>query len=162
MNVCSTGRTERMTRENISNLYFLTMKAGLTVKELSQRTGISIKSLYDYMHGKHAPPQKRYNALAEVFGWEKLKRPERAKTKVVKHEAVEISYEDAPPLPKPVEFTFEEGHKYRIHDMKQENDICVFKYEGKQGKHHMFREVRGGWMRTYTDAQLLGKQIKEE
>ena len=45
MNVCSTGRTERMNRENISNLYFLTMKAGLTVKELSQRTGISIKSL---------------------------------------------------------------------------------------------------------------------
>lgn len=136
-----------MNGENISNLYFLTMKAGLTVKELSQRTGIS-----DYMHGKHAPPQKRYNALAEVFGWEKEKRPEQTKTKIEKYEAVEISYEDAPPLPKPVEFTFEEGHKYRIHETKQENDICVFKYEGKQGKHHMFREVRGGWTRTYTDA----------
>ena len=80
------------------------------------------------------------------------------------YEAVKISCEDAPPLPKPVVFTFEEGHTYRIYEnaKKWDNDICIFKYEGKQGIHHCFREVRGCWTRTYTDAQLIGKQIKEE
>ena len=38
---------------------------------------------------------------------------------------------------------------------------CVFVYKRKEGKHHMFQEARGGWTRTYTDVQLMGKHIKE-
>lgn len=38
---------------------------------------------------------------------------------------------------------------------------CIFIYERKEGKHHMFREERGGWTRTYTDNQLIGKHVKE-
>ena len=41
------------------------------------------------------------------------------------------------------------------------NNFYVFRYEGKSGIHHKFREARGGWVRTYTDAQLIGKVIKE-
>ncbi len=37
----------------------------------------------------------------------------------------------------------------------------VFVYERKEGKHHMFRELIGGWLRTYTDNQLKGKTITE-
>lgn len=37
----------------------------------------------------------------------------------------------------------------------------VFVYERKSGKHHIFREVNGGWIRTYTDNQLIGKKIEE-
>ena len=38
---------------------------------------------------------------------------------------------------------------------------CIFIYLRKEGKHHVFREERGGWIRTYTDNQLIGKYIKE-
>ena len=37
----------------------------------------------------------------------------------------------------------------------------TFIYQGKQGKHHVFRHYKGNWSRTYTDAQLIGKFIKE-
>ena len=41
-----------------------------------------------------------------------------------------------------------------------END-CVFEFTGNTGIHHCFKAVPGGWSRTYTDAQLVGKKIKE-
>lgn len=37
----------------------------------------------------------------------------------------------------------------------------TFIYQGKQGRHHMFRHAQGKWSRTYTDPQLIGKIIKE-
>ena len=79
--------------------------------------------------------------------------------------------------PEVTNFKFEEGHNYQIsakvytegyhggNNTKNkffafDND-CVFRYEGKQGIHHVFREIRGNWTRTYTDAQLIGKKVKE-
>lgn len=37
----------------------------------------------------------------------------------------------------------------------------VFQYEGTQGIHHCFREIHGGWNRTYTNSQLIDKRIQE-
>ena len=37
----------------------------------------------------------------------------------------------------------------------------VFQYEGTQGIHHCFREIHGGWSRTYTNSQLIDKRIQE-
>ena len=37
----------------------------------------------------------------------------------------------------------------------------VFQYEGTQGIHHYFREIHGGWSRTYTNSQLIDKRIQE-
>ncbi len=37
----------------------------------------------------------------------------------------------------------------------------VFQYEGTQGIHHCFREIHGGWSRTYTNSQLIDKRIME-
>ena len=37
----------------------------------------------------------------------------------------------------------------------------VFRYERTEGIHHCFREVRGGWSRTYTDWQLVDKRVLE-
>ena len=70
-------------------------------------------------------------------------------------------------------YTFEEGHCYTIRRSKvggngsgryrsqHVDEIAVFCYRYKEGIHHMFREIHGGWTRTYTDAQLIGKTIKE-
>ena len=68
---------------------------------------------------------------------------------------------------------FFHGKKYMIIDsgnaVKPKEDLlnpptgkgCTFIYLRKEGKHHVFREERGGWIRTYTDNQLIGKYIKE-
>lgn len=40
-------------------------------------------------------------------------------------------------------------------------DTHNFCYIGKQGIHHCFKAVLGGWSRTYTDTQLIGKSILE-
>lgn len=67
-----------------------------------------------------------------------------------------VKYERAP------EFHFMVGKCYQI-EVKPSGlpEVYVFRYERKQGIHHMFREVRGEWSRTYTDAQLIGKKIQE-
>ena len=37
----------------------------------------------------------------------------------------------------------------------------VFQYLGTQGIHHHFKEIHGGWSRTYTNSQLIDKRIQE-
>ncbi len=60
------------------------------------------------------------------------------------------------------------GKKYVVRDFaKAAKDSALtdkdepFIYLGKQGKHHIFRHVAGGWTRTFTDPQLIGKFIQE-
>ena len=51
-----------------------------------------------------------------------------------------------------------QNHSYSISDVKPQGRVkekehdCILRYIGKQGKHHVFKSVRGGWSRTYTDA----------
>ncbi len=88
-----------------------------------------------------------YKELKKVLGW----------TKKEQYTAL-----DDIPEPKPVKipvnpvFSFDDGHQYII-----DGGDYIFGYEGKQGKHHMFREIKGNWTRTYTDAQLVGKKVLE-
>ena len=55
--------------------------------------------------------------------------------------------------------TFRTGKRYQIGDVGF--DAYTFVFIEKQGIHHCFKEVDGGWTRTYTDAQLVGKKIVE-
>ena len=71
------------------------------------------------------------------------------------------------------EFKFSKGKRYLIFDSYNGKDEvgyiikpetgkgCIFVYLRKEGKHHIFREERGGWIRTYADIQLIGKNIQE-
>ena len=68
---------------------------------------------------------------------------------------------------------FKKGHKYIVSLPYAKNQQIskggvnntekgfVFVYERKEGRHHIFRESIGGWLRTYTDNQLIGKKITE-
>lgn len=60
-------------------------------------------------------------------------------------------------------FTAGRNYSFRIEKGKTQSaeENFVFSYEGKQGIHHMFREIFGKWTRTYTDAQLIRKRVKE-
>ena len=91
--------------------------------------------------------KKTYKELAEVIGWSKGDRP--------------LSYGEAEAVPR-----FREGHIYRITTEEEQlkyrwNNECVFRFEYQEGIHYVFREIRGGWTRTYTDAQLIGKHVEE-
>ena len=73
--------------------------------------------------------------------------------------------EDAKKRKEALNHKFIHGNKYFIHDSSVTNswekDAYIFTYQGKQGKHHVFRETRGNWTQTYTDAQLVGKKVQE-
>ena len=55
--------------------------------------------------------------------------------------------------------------KYKIQEINMNSNDpeqgYTFRYLGKVGIHHVFIEVCGGWKRTYTDAQLVGKELIE-
>ena len=98
-----------------------------------------------------------------------MKKARKSSKQAYKELVKVLNYRDPSPVfiePAESESRFQEGHIYRImacemtHKDKWEAE-CLFRYEGHAGIHYVFREARGGWTRTYTDAQLIGKQIKE-
>ena len=56
--------------------------------------------------------------------------------------------------------SFEVGKMYRVLNASHDRDF-TFEYVKKEGIHHVFREIHGGWSRTYTDTQLIGKNFEE-
>lgn len=61
---------------------------------------------------------------------------------------------------------FVKGCKYFIHDHDTSSTghfdifMYIFTYQGKSGKHHVFKNSAGNWITTFTDPQLIGKVIK--
>lgn len=58
----------------------------------------------------------------------------------------------------PYERDFVPGRHYVI---EEKNNFRVYEYLRKDGIHHCFKSVRGGWTQTYTDYQLIGKKVEE-
>lgn len=156
---------------NISILLMLREKRGLSQHELSQKSGVSIGSIHRYETGKALPTVKNYNKLCKVFDWkEVLKRKERKLKKDKISVISPLLPPEAVPIPQSPKYEFTEGHKYRISSPGESTsrrgkkavlDNYIFLYEGKRGIHHVFREVCGKWIATYTDSQLVGKSVKE-
>lgn len=131
------------------------LKQRLTVKKLAELVELNVSTIASYENGVRKPSVRRWEALKEALGiGDTWIFPPKEK------------------IPEPVRFSFEAGCSYHIVDsgMKGYNngmispptgDLCVFRYKGKEGIHHVFTEARGGWTRTYTDAQLIGKIIEE-
>ena len=99
-----------------------------------------------------------YKELRKVKGWFKRDQPLDYPKVEDDSEAVKIARRP--------EYKFQVGKIYQIQTKPCEGkrgyeSEWIFKYEGKSGKHHKFKEVRGRWSRTYTDNQLIGKEIKE-
>ena len=149
---------------NISRLRKKRMKLGISQKRLSQLSGMNEHTLRDTENGRSSPTVANYNKLAQALGWKKI--DSTSIRKAVQPKTLSIDDLLDPPEPvkllKPVIFTFTISSIYRIYAYEADRDNeYVFCYEGKQGIHHMFREIRGGWSRTFTDAQLIGKKIVE-
>ena len=135
--------------------------AGMTMRILSMYSRVSESAIRRYERGSHRPPRKLWEQLQTGLSGKRV-RKERDTWR-------DAASESPPPSPS---FSFEVGHRYSIRDHNaggkyvdgfnpQYGTLCVFMYEGKRGIHHCFREERGGWTRTYTDSQLVGKKIEE-
>ena len=122
-------------------------KLGLTRRELGERIGVSKKSIeyFEYKGYDKAHKSSSQRIINDFLNGVHAVNDENG---------------------------FIKGHRYRIwasgksegepDDMKPETGRgCIFVYLRKEGRHHMFKEERGGWLRTYTDIQLKGKKIKE-
>ena len=148
--------------DNIKTLHESRLKQGLTQKELSQLSGVAVTQIHRYENGV-VPSVKNYNKLARVLGCDKIPvqaSPKTTERKTLKELDSLLTSPEPVKIPKPITFTFTEAHIYKIYAEVRDEEYA-FRYEGKQGIHHMFREIRGGWSRTFTDAQLIGKKIVE-
>ena len=145
---------------NQDKLRQLRLTLGLSQRDLAQKIGVSANAVNNFEHGAYSQ-----NGRSEVSN---------------KIQSFIDNIDDNLPQPlydvhapsEKIAFSFSNGKRYYIFDSgnaKGEADYirpetgkgCVFVYLRKEGKHHIFREQHGGWTRTYTDVQLMGKKIQE-
>ena len=130
-------------------------------KRLSILSKVDVSNIGKYERVEQKPSCETWSRLQQGLSGESVERMPCKKCK-----------DKPPPIPAPPSFSFEIGHVYSIKDAihgahnlyeisPKYGTLCEFKYEGQQGIHRCFREASGGWTRTYTDAQLIGKQIEE-
>ena len=130
--------------KNLAGLKEELKRKGISEAELSRQAKIKGSSIALYVRNKKLPGITDYNKIAYVLGWERLTATDTEESaQKAKRESIRAK--------------FTVGKSYKIDSAKG----CVFKYEGRQGIHHVFREVSGNWTRTYTDAQLIGATTEE-
>ena len=138
------------------NLKQLRLSRGLSQNDLACATGIPLTAISNIENGK----------VKSELAIERLS---------IIRDYLENSFIKSEPVFIFTAFSFDIEHLYSIKDKvgyrlgHAKDDFfdvetgygCVFVYIGKHGKHHVFKSVRSGWTRTYTDAQLIGKSIQE-
>lgn len=154
---------------NADKLKALRYTLGLTQAQMAEKIGVSEASIERCENGLvpigkvKTPAQSKIKAFLEV---QDISPAVIAESKLI------IGLEDRQ---KSIQQHFTKGKCYRIYgrcclgSYERKNSSqgttwerdCIFMFLRKEGVHHMFREVRGGWTRTYTDAQLVGKNIQE-
>lgn len=142
---------------------------GLTQAQMAEKIGVSEASVTHYENNRFpcgkvkTPAQSKINAFLEV---------QDISPAVIAESKKFLTLEARQ---KAIQRHFTEGKCYRIfgggylesYNRKSSSMgttwecDCIFMFLRKEGIHHVFREVRGGWTRTYTDAQLVGKNIQE-
>ncbi len=148
-------------------------QAGLLLEVLAQLANLKPETIEDYESGWRVPSRTAWRCIRNVLNMSK----EEIANALAQEKKIKVDTWVTPTekfSPKIVTFKFEKGHCYSIKDAAKtygakfdaginpkSGNYCIFRYEGKQGIHHKFMEIQGGWTRTYTDQQLIGKIIKE-
>ena len=153
---------------NEKDIKALRKTLGLSQKELGKRVGVDRGTISLWERGFTFPTKKHAGNLEAIFAdcpplpekdteQERKKRYYNAEEEAAKKLAENI---------KAISRTFTEGNCYTISENRLLEDENIYyqpilRYERKEGIHHVFREIRGKWIVTYTDAQLIGKFIRE-
>lgn len=178
----ATIKNNKKAMKNIRRLRACREAKKITQCELAKILGLNnVSTIFSYESGAYYPSLEIYNKLARFFGWEIIEPPPiktkgkvkmKSKPKVtLKHLFDDEDNEDETLWAK-AKKAEEERLKKKVQEREKalsfsfNNDKCykidgfVFKYLGEQGIHHYFQEINGGWTRTYTDVQLIGRKIK--
>ena len=152
-------------------LFTIRQSLGLTQHALSEIIGVSEGSIWNfqnipYQSGCNTETRRKINSFInshqpkndkddwpdfDAIRQKDLQKLEAQKAKIFHSFILGKRYCIQEGNPSPYEFEFNPLN----------GKGCIFIYLRKEGKHHVFREERGGWIRTYTDNQLIGKYIKE-
>ena len=155
-----------MSEEDYRNLKELRQTLGLSKTSLAESLGVGRDTIRRWENGTYSPQKRFQKKLTDLFGKEyypaaKIKpRPKEF------YDMEELAAKNAAQSQASIARTFMVGHCYNISDTPNPSESSTLqqstlRYERKEGIHHVFREVRGKWIVTYTDAQLIGKYIKE-
>ncbi len=154
-----------MTEEKENALKALRKTLGLSVQELADNLGVNRNTLRRWESGTAFPQTRYIKKLQDIF-YDELPQNNRRKLTKEFYELDEQRLKAFARSRAAIQHTFTEGICYSITEKNITYDgnileKAVLRYEGKKGIHHFFREVVGKWIVTYTDAQLIGKHIKE-
>ena len=150
---------------------------GLSQHDIAQIIGVSEGSIWifenkPYQKGCNSETRKKIHAFMNAHHAKKSPKNDDVVDDCLNLDAVrEKEKNEIQKLKDKIFHSFIHGRRYCIQEGKPNpyefefNPLngkgCTFIYLRKEGRHHMFREERGGWTRTYTDNQLIGKYIKE-
>lgn len=159
-----------MSKDKANNLKALRSTLGLSQEKLADTVGVGRDTVRHWEKGT-STPQRRFNKkLTDIFGNNlTLGPPDEASVENTAKHHYECEEEPSITVAEnraAIARSFEVGKCYYIHeknlvaswDVLQQTPL---RYERKFGIHHVFRAVKGNWLITYTDAQLVGKNIKE-
>lgn len=151
----------------------LRRKLSLSAHDLALKLGISEKSVFNFEHNKYSystykGSRVRKILIAFIQNNQHEHHDTNNDTWIDEFSKISKKNDDL----RLISRTFSKGKRYSVSDSgnaKPDADFmrpdtgkgCTFIYLRKDGKHHVFREASGGWIRTYTDFQLIGKNIQE-
>ena len=123
----------------------------LTQKELGKRIGLSASTISSYEN-------ERRGVSARVRHWvNKMYRKHHLSKKVIKSARDNTLCAFCPKKC----YSINDGDRILHRSISSLTLGYIFRYERTEGIHHCFREIRGGWSRTYTDWQLVDKRVLE-
>ena len=155
-----------MSEKDYRHLKELRQTLGLSKTSLAESLGVGRDTIRRWEKGTYFPQKRFQKKLKDLFGDDgylttKIKtRPKEF------YDMEEQSAKNAAQSRASIARSFIVGHYYNISDTPNPSESSTLqqstlRYERKEGIHHVFREERGKWIVTYTDAQLIGKHIKE-
>ncbi len=155
---------------NADKLKALRYTLGLTQAQMAEKIGVSKTSIKHCENGYSPQGKTKTHAQSRIKAFLEVQDISPA---VIAESKLAIGLGERQ---KSLHKHFTKGKCYRIYYDGYQNSYdrkflstgtssweqsCIFMFLRKDGIHHVFREVRGGWIRTYTDAQLVGKNIQE-
>ena len=161
-----------MSDKKVNNLKALRNTLGLSQRKLADTVGVGRDTVRRWENGISKPQTRFSKKLTDMFDDNLTLAPpdspsvEKNATSKHFYEWEESLIITAAESRAAIARSFTVGNCYRIYEGKAVSSYdtlqqAVLRYERKSGIHHVFRAVKGNWLITYTDAQLVDKTIKE-
>lgn len=150
--------------KNNRKLKYMRRSMGLSQAKLAETLGVDPSTISRWENGSLSPSGKNRKAILSLFDNDTC-----TASNTKSEEFYNLEEEKVKALAKnftAISRSFDKGKCYSISEKHEGHGTCnpsefIFRYERKDGIHHCFREIHGNWTRTYTDAQLVGKIVKE-